>query len=343
MWLFDSLLDDHHQIGMDNLYNSAAFCRAAFLHLRKVLCHGVVRKGGRGAPNCIIQEEVKDRNKQIAVRGTVKAAHLQGDDVVKCLVASSVYDTKPVHYLSMVSVLLEWVVVEKKVYNVDTQKTEMIRFLRLNVIHKYNHTMGHVDVADQLRGSYRIDIYVRNRKWWWAIMFWAFGTLLTNSYVVYIKVNIAEGVDRKQLLTHYEFRKEIALNWLDSSYEPRTHQVKDTPRKKTGVSSMFSSPSSVSTITTTSSLRATFCTDASLAENGALQCRLDTTRSHLPSKKRGNRPQCALHSWTGVRKEAGILYCRSCNINLCIDCYEIFHTQSDLVGTKEQLTNEYKT
>jgi hypothetical protein len=34
-----------------------------------------------------------------------------------------VYDTKPVHYLSMVSVKLEWVVVEKKVYNVDTQKT----------------------------------------------------------------------------------------------------------------------------------------------------------------------------------------------------------------------------
>jgi hypothetical protein len=49
--------------------------------------------------------------------------------------------------LSMVSVKLEWVVVEKKVHNVDTQKTEYIRFLRLNVIHKYNHTMGHVDVA----------------------------------------------------------------------------------------------------------------------------------------------------------------------------------------------------
>jgi hypothetical protein len=42
----------------------------------------VVQKGGRGAPKCIIQEEVKDCNKQITVRGTVKAAHLQGDDVV---------------------------------------------------------------------------------------------------------------------------------------------------------------------------------------------------------------------------------------------------------------------
>jgi hypothetical protein len=134
----------------------------------------------------------------------------------------------------MVSVKLEWVVVGKKVYNVDTQKTEYIRFLRLNVIDKYNHTIGHVDVADQLRGSYRIDIYVRNRKCWWAIMFWAFGTLLTNAYVVYyIKVNIAEGVDRKQLLSHYEFRKEIALNWLDSSYKPRAHQIKDAPSNKT--------------------------------------------------------------------------------------------------------------
>jgi hypothetical protein len=342
MWLFDSLHDDHHQIGMDNLYNSAAFCRAAFLHFRKVLCHGVVRKGGRGAPRCIIQEEVKDRNKQIAVRGTVKAAHLQGDDVVKCLVASSVYDTKPVHYLSMVSVLLEWVVVEKKVYNVDTQKTEMIRFLRLNVIHKYNHTMGHVDVADQLRGSYRIDIYIRNRKWWWAIMFWAFGTLLTNAYVVYIKVNVAEGVDKKQLLTHYEFRTEIALNWLDPLYEPRTHQMKDGPSKRNGLTPMFSSPSSVSTITTTSSSRATFCTDSSLAENGALRCRLDTTMSHLPSRKRGKRPQCALHNWIDARKNTDILYCQSCNINLCIDCYEIFHTVPNLVGTKRQLTNEYK-
>jgi hypothetical protein len=67
MWLFDSLLDDHHQIGMDNLYNSATFCCAVFLHIRKVLCHGAVRKGGRGAPKCIIQEEVKDYSKQIAV------------------------------------------------------------------------------------------------------------------------------------------------------------------------------------------------------------------------------------------------------------------------------------
>jgi hypothetical protein len=58
MGLFDSLHDCHHQIGMDYLYNSDAFCRAAYLHSMKVLRHGVVRKvGGRGAPKCTIQEK----------------------------------------------------------------------------------------------------------------------------------------------------------------------------------------------------------------------------------------------------------------------------------------------
>ena len=60
MWLFDSLRDYHHQIGMDNPYNSTAFC-CAYLHSMQVLCHVV-------------------------------------------------------DYLSMVSVVLEWVVVEKRVY-----------------------------------------------------------------------------------------------------------------------------------------------------------------------------------------------------------------------------------
>ena len=40
----------------------------------------------------------------------------------KCpdLIATSVYDTKPVHHLIMSSEELKWVVCEKDVYNVDT-------------------------------------------------------------------------------------------------------------------------------------------------------------------------------------------------------------------------------
>ena len=42
------------------------------------------------------------RKDQLKVRGTVKAAVLEGDKGCPNLIASSVYDSKPVHYLSMI-------------------------------------------------------------------------------------------------------------------------------------------------------------------------------------------------------------------------------------------------
>ena len=155
----------------------------------------------RGIPECVKQEERKSRKEQIKVRGTVKAAILMGDDRVPCLIASSVYDTKPVHYLSMVSGRIEWIEVKKRVFNVDTNEWGEIKFLRMNFINNYNFTMGHVDVSDQLRGSYRIDRWVRNSKWWWSMLFWGIGVLLTNAYVLYKKVLLAEGEEEKNLLS----------------------------------------------------------------------------------------------------------------------------------------------
>ena len=66
MALFDTLKDENHQCAMDNLYNSAAFCLAAVNHKFKVLCHGVTRKGGRGIPPSVMQEEAKTKAEQIA-------------------------------------------------------------------------------------------------------------------------------------------------------------------------------------------------------------------------------------------------------------------------------------
>ena len=65
-----------------------------------------------------------------------------------------------------------------------TVKMETVIFLRMNIIHDYNMTMGGVDLADQLRGNCRINIGVRNRKWWWSIIFWSLGGMLTNAYIV---------------------------------------------------------------------------------------------------------------------------------------------------------------
>ena len=70
--------------------------------------HGVTRKGGRGLPNFVLQDEVQNRTKQDKVRGTVLAAELKGDLKCPSLLAVSVYDTKSVHFLTMCAEKICW-------------------------------------------------------------------------------------------------------------------------------------------------------------------------------------------------------------------------------------------
>lgn len=106
---------------------------------------------------------------------------------------------------------LVWKVKKKLVYNVDLGKQEMMEFLRLNTINDYNNMMGGVDIANKLRGVYWLDWWICNRKWWWSIMFWAIGVLLTNSYIVYVNYNISIEKEKKKLLSHYNLLKNIAI------------------------------------------------------------------------------------------------------------------------------------
>ena len=80
------------------------------------------------------------------------------------------------------------------VYNSDTGNVDALILLRLNQINKCNNGMGDVDVADQLRGVYRLDHWERNSKWWWSMLFWYMGVLLTNYYRLYLQMCKEEGV-----------------------------------------------------------------------------------------------------------------------------------------------------
>jgi hypothetical protein len=123
----------------------------------QVLIEGVGRKSGRGVPLHVIQEEVKKQH-EATTRGTVKAAVLKGDPDCPDLVAVSVYDTKPVHFISMVTDCIKWVTKSRKVWNKALGAMEAIEFLRLNVNDNYNGEMNDVDNADHLRTIYRFDI-----------------------------------------------------------------------------------------------------------------------------------------------------------------------------------------
>ena len=90
MFLFDTLKEKYHTCGMENLYTSARFCKDAYNHPNKVMCHGVARRSGRGVPLFILQDEVTNLKDQLKVRGTVNAAELKGDANCPNLCAVSV-------------------------------------------------------------------------------------------------------------------------------------------------------------------------------------------------------------------------------------------------------------
>ena len=56
---------------------------------------------------------------------------MKGDPNCPDLIARIVYDTKPVHYMSMSSEELRWVACEKDVYNFDTGDKEPLIFLQM--------------------------------------------------------------------------------------------------------------------------------------------------------------------------------------------------------------------
>jgi hypothetical protein len=351
MALFDTVKDDHHQCAMDNLYNSVAFCKAAVNHSKKVLCHGVTRKGMRGIPNCVKQEEGKNKKEQLEKRGTVKAAVLEGDSKCQNLVASSVYDTKPVHYLSMVAEELKWVEVSKPVYNVDTGGMEKLKFLRMNQIDNYNNTMGNVDIADQLRGTYDFKHWLRNRKWWWSIWNWGLGVLITNSYIMYVKVNEEEGVQKKNMLSHHDYRRAIAVYLINpEEYEAEKNGIAAhlhptvSRRAKKSTSDSTTSTLTEETITNCKKevkTRSARITDDALLPTGSLSRRLNPDLQHFPVQPVNTKARCNLHRWAGVETQKGIMLCPSCNVHLCIECYKIFHTDHNLGHKKNQLKNKY--
>ena len=56
----------------------------------------------------------------------------------------------------------------------------------MNCINKYNNKIGGVSISDKPGKYYRIYFGVRKRKWWWYILFWSVGFIVTNAYIMYM-------------------------------------------------------------------------------------------------------------------------------------------------------------
>ena len=98
---------------MVNLYNGTIFCKQTVNHKNKLLVHGVIQKGMQEILKSVMQDEVISRQGQLLVKGTVKATMLERTSDCINLVASTLWDSKPVHYLSMVCKDIKWEEVEE--------------------------------------------------------------------------------------------------------------------------------------------------------------------------------------------------------------------------------------
>jgi hypothetical protein len=78
----------------------------------EALAHDVARTHNRGLPLSIIQKEEKNLSQAKLRWGMTKAARMKNCWNCPDLLAASVYDTRPVHFLSTASDCVEWNVKE---------------------------------------------------------------------------------------------------------------------------------------------------------------------------------------------------------------------------------------
>jgi len=228
--------------------------------------------------------------------------------------------------------------------------------------------MNSVDVADQLRNNYRMDHWLRQRKWWWSIFLWGLGVLLTNSYVIYCKVQEMADVPKHKRLTHCDFLHSVATAWIDKEemdvrkirrlrhkkrklFEKEKNTESANKRQKQSNVSEHHSTRSTTTNTnkkvspeTPARLKAPRVNDNTLhPDSGSLRGRLNHIACfHCPELSPNAHPSCSLHRWiygrdndSGGQVKDKVVLCSVCQVNLCIPCFKVFHTTPNLGKYKQ--------
>ena len=176
-------------------------------------------------------------------------------------------------------------------------------------------------------------------------MFWAIGVILVNTYIVYRKVNLEAGVSKINLLSHHNFRKQVAMTWICPNIYWSTEMNGPAlptweKRKSFSMDSSSSVDGSVSYVGKRKKLRTAKLDDNVLKPDGALFMRLDTTKCHLADTAKGHS-RCSLHRWLGFEIQIGITISETFNVNLCKTCFKYFHVTPDIESDKKLLASKF--
>jgi len=193
--------------------------------------------------------------------------------------------------------------------------------------------------------------------------------LLTNAYWSYAKYHELIDTKEKEVLSHYDFIKSVALAWIEPEVYDKKEIISNNTRKRAAsvleeegsarrrgrvqrrMDSSLATSTTASTLTSatilglstaTSSTRNATINDHSLhPSNGKLRCHLNTAVQHLPEVPKGKKHRCQLHRWARGRegKEAmsGIICCSICRVDLCVPCFQMFHKEANIIEKKKEI------
>jgi hypothetical protein len=184
--------------------------------------------------------------------------------------------------------------------------------------------------------------------------------MLVNAYIYYVAVNLAAGLKRKDLLSHHDFRKAVALSWINqplywtppkkkptreqqAQYEgPSMSKKKMTPGSSTRSKKRTATGTSLSPADAGKKKRRQKFTDAALSQKGSYgEMRLNRAFTHFPIPVSG-RVRCSIHNWCDFEKFGGVVECEDCKVVLCTACYKKFHTCNDLLANKKELMQQFR-
>jgi hypothetical protein len=248
-----------------------------------------------------------------------------------------------VHILSTAAKEVRWIVKQRGVWSAAAQKRAMMNYLRLNVIEDYNMRMNSTDIADQLRGNYRPDLFMRQRKWWWAIFIWAIGVASVNAYRIYCVLWDEENAKKTPGLpkkwSHKEFREQLVYDLIFDGYD-----VKTVSSSSSGSTSAVKSvtyydlTSNRGIMDYLTEYRVEMITKARLG-NGYFKYRLNRERHNWMPLSREQNARCQYCYYilkNDIPKESQKSYedltqnrvrvhrCLVCHVNLCPRCDPIF-------------------
>ena len=153
---------------------------------------------------------------------------------------------------------------------------------------------------------------------------------MVNSFLVYKQYCEDNGI---KVMSHYGFQKSIRHVWMEPNYYKKKLQ-----KAEDGTTDGGGSLRSMSTVSTGAIRWLRVCDSLLNPYSGALKCCVNRNILHFPTKCRSAKDYCQLHYWcTTKRITFSCAFYYNCNVVLCMDCYETFHSVGDLHEKKTEL------